>query len=572
MLSAPAEHIGWQGTGAFTQSGGSNVTTTLDLGGVNTTTSSGVYTLNNGSLSASGEVVGLASVGSFSQSGGVNSATAYLYVGDNAGQHGSYILSNGQLSAPYEFVGLSGYGSFTQSGGTNTATSSDLTVGVVAFSSGTYGLSGNGVLSAPAEYIGYQGTGSFAQSGGSNEVSGTLTLAYSNGSTGTYNLNGGLLRLGGLSQGNGTTSFSIGAATFQAGALFATSVPITLSQAGGTAVFDTSGYSLTLNGALSGAGGLQKISQGTLVLAASNGYTGPTTLTAGMLEAANGNSGSATGSNTVTLNGGVLAAGPAGGTIRRSGCRRQRPVFDRPGAALSSGYGTLNLFGGLVTNSYTKLLLNLNLTSSSGSGSNGVKIYSGDLINFNGSDLNIGGGQIAVVDMPTQTGDYRLFDDATLTGGPASLIYLTLPNQSGTSYVLSTAVDTGYIDLVVGVGNAGASGGTWTHNGNGSWATGGNWSGSLFPSSGTVTLGSPGGSINVTLDGYCSAGALVFTSSNANGYTLSQGTGGALTLGTSAGGSIAVNNGSHTISAPLQMAGNLAVSVANGPRCSSPAH
>ncbi len=70
----------------------------------------------------------------------------------------------------------------------------------------------------------------------------------------------------------------------------------------------------------------------------------------------------------------------------------------------------------------------------------------------------------------------------------------------------------------------GASGGIWTYNGSGSWATGSNWSGGLFPSSGTVTLGSPGGPINVTLDGYRTAAALVFN--GVNGYTLSQGSAG----------------------------------------------
>ncbi len=265
----------------------------------------------------------------------------------------------------------------------------------------------------------------------------------------------------------------------------------------------------------------------------------------------------------MTLNGGVLAAGPAGGTISGEVVAGSAPHTIAPGTALSSGYGTLNLNGGLATNSYTKLLFNLNLTSFSGSGSNNLRIYSGDLINFTGAALNVtGGGQIAVVNTPTQTGDYPLFDDATLTGGAASLNNLTLPNQSGISYGLSTTVEPGYVNLVVGVGNMGASGGTWTYNGSGSWATGSNWSGGLFPSSGTVTLGSPGGPINVTLDGYRTAAALVFN--GVNGYTLSQGSAGALTLGTTAGGSIAVNNGSHTILAPLQMAGSLSIEVASG--------
>ena len=58
----------------------------------------------------------------------------------------------------------------------------------------------------------------------------------------------------------------------------------------------------------------------------------------------------------------------------------------------------------------------------------------------------------------------------------------------------------------------------------------------------------------------------MFNVANSNGYTLSQGTGnGALTLGTSAAGaSITVLSGTHTISAPLVLAGSLAVSTTGG--------
>jgi fibronectin-binding autotransporter adhesin len=609
QVTVDEEYIGDNGTGSFLQYGGTHtVTGGLVVGGT-TNLSSGTYSLQGGMLSTDTETVGNHDSGSFTQSGGTHAVSGALYLGYNPGASGSYNLSGaGQLNTSYyeyvgyqgkgsftqsagvntvqvlyladyansggtyslgsgatlnntngEYVGYAGSASFTQSGGTNNAYY--LTLGAASSALGSYTLSGGILNGEPGEDVGYAGGGTFVQSGGTN-YAGQLSLAPFGGS-GSYTLSAGLLNVYGLSRGTGTTSFSVGAATFQAGASFATSVPITLSPPGSTAVFDTSGYSLTLNGALTGSGGLQKISQGTLVLAASNGYTGPTTLTAGVLEAANGNSGSATGSNTVTLNGGVLAAGPAGGTIAGEVVAGSAPHTIAPGAALSSGYGTLNLGGGLATNNYTKLLFNLNLSSSSGTGSNGVKIYSGDLINFiNGSALNIGGGQIAVVNTPTQTGDYPLFDDATLTGGTASLNNLTLPNQSGISYGLSTTVEPGYVDLVVGVGNMGASGGTWTYNGSGSWGNGTNWSGGLFPSSGTVTLGAPGGPIAVTLDGNRTAGALVFN--GVNGYTLSQGTGGALTLGTTAGGSITVNNGSHTISAPLQMAGNLSIGVASG--------
>ncbi len=69
-----------------------------------------------------------------------------------------------------------------------------------------------------------------------------------------------------------------------------------------------------MNSLIQGSGGLQKVGAGTLTLTAANLYSGPTTLVAGTLVVAN-SQGSATGSSTVTLNGGILAAGPSGGTI-----------------------------------------------------------------------------------------------------------------------------------------------------------------------------------------------------------------------------------------------------------------
>jgi autotransporter-associated beta strand protein len=106
------------------------------------------------------------------------------------------------------------------------------------------------------------------------------------------------------------------------------------------------------------------------------------------------------------------------------------------------------------------------------------------------------------------------------------------------------------------------SGGTWNVNGSGSWTNVDNWSSSMAPSSGTVTFaGAPSAAITVTLDGNQSAGALVFNvSGGCNGYTLSQGTGGALTLGLESEASITVVSGSHLIDAPVLLVDKLAVS------------
>ena len=115
-----------------------------------------------------------------------------------------------------------------------------------------------------------------------------------------------------------------------------------------------------------------------------------------------------------------------------------------------------------------------------------------------------------------------------------------------------------------GVINVLASG-TWTGGASTSWADGKNWCYAAVPSGGTVTFaGLPTSPTKVTLDGNQSAAALTFNVSGANGYTLSPGTGGALTLGTSAGGSIAVLSGTHQVSAPLVLEGNAGIALSAG--------
>jgi fibronectin-binding autotransporter adhesin len=109
-----------------------------------------------------------------------------------------------------------------------------------------------------------------------------------------------------------------------------------------------------------------------------------------------------------------------------------------------------------------------------------------------------------------------------------------------------------------------SGGASWDVNASGSWTQGSNWTTSpTVPSSGTVTFGSAISSpATVTLDGPQSAGALVFN--NANRYTLANGSGGPLSLGTPSGASIAVLDGTHEITADVALAGNLGVNAASG--------
>jgi autotransporter-associated beta strand protein len=172
-----------------------------------------------------------------------------------------------------------------------------------------------------------------------------------------------------------------------------------------------------------------------VILSASNTYTGGTAVQSGILVAANGSNGSATGSGTVTLNGGTLTSATSGGSISGEVEVGTLPSAIAPGGVGS--VGTLTL-GSLVTAS--NLTLNFDLTTPGGNG---------DLLLItNALTLNPGTANTFGTD-PTTLGDYRLIGFGSLTG---SLGDFELPGAPpNTMYTLSTAVDPGYIDLVVAV-------------------------------------------------------------------------------------------------------------------------
>ena len=117
------------------------------------------------------------------------------------------------------------------------------------------------------------------------------------------------------------------------------------------------------------------------------------------------------------------------------------------------------------------------------------------------------------------------------------------------------------------------SGGTWASPVSGSWANTASWAGGgQTPSSGTVVFaGTSATQAQVTLDGPQAVHGLQFGDGTGPiDYLISAGTavpGSTLTLSpTAAGGAIpvAVVSGTHTISAPVVLAGSLAVSTTAG--------
>jgi autotransporter-associated beta strand protein len=230
---SPTQLVGFNNTGSFVQSGGTNTAPTDGLYVAYNAGSSGSYVLSGGSLVTNNTEVGFGGNGTFTQSGGTHAFAGFFELGGGysnptasgtytltAGQlagslfdtpasngsivnvgvngSGSFFQSGGSLQSSYLTVGVSGTGAFTQTGGnvsvigTNAAA---FTVAGNAGSVGTYSLSG-GSLFAQYEGIGYGGSGTFSQSGGMNSFFNEMDVGagYSGpGASGTYTLTTGQL-------------------------------------------------------------------------------------------------------------------------------------------------------------------------------------------------------------------------------------------------------------------------------------------------------------------------------------------------------------------------------------------
>lgn len=199
VLHANLLYIGQRGMGSFLQLAGS-VTVAGNINIAGTAGISGSYELQDGNLKTEQLRIGDSGSGAFTQSGGTNTvATAagfsILVMAENAGSSGTYNLSGGTLNAETVFVGDSDQAFFHHSG-TGTHNVNDLALGIYKNSGehgqGTYNLQG-GTLNSGYVTVGNAGTGTFNQIGGDHNNSGGIVIANIGGSSGTYNLQGGVL-------------------------------------------------------------------------------------------------------------------------------------------------------------------------------------------------------------------------------------------------------------------------------------------------------------------------------------------------------------------------------------------
>jgi fibronectin-binding autotransporter adhesin len=402
-----AMNVGIMGSGFVTQSGGLNdwslspfgVTLGLDAGGF------GAYTLSgSGVLNTSALEVGSSGSGVFTQSGGTLS-TQFFELGTQApSATGTANITGGKIVGTSDMnVGISGSGVVNQSGGLNdwSASTGGIALGYGSGGFGAYNLSSSGVLNSSSLVLGLSGAGVFTQTGGTNNCLGGVVFGGYAGSSGTLNLNGGLLNLAnGMGVAAGQGQFNFGGGTLAAISNIAVPMPITLT---GIGTIATNGNSATFSGQISGAGGLicTDSGGGLLIISASNNYTGGTQITSGSVQIG---SSSALGTGALAANGGTLDLSGFGVTVSSfSGAAGTVTNNGAMLAALTASQTGTTTFGGTIKDGAAKTALvmsggtgTLTLTGTN-TYTGGTTVSSGTLIAYNsygladGSNLSVGG-------------------------------------------------------------------------------------------------------------------------------------------------------------------------------------
>jgi fibronectin-binding autotransporter adhesin len=425
----------------------------------------GTVSLGSGTLTTGGDNSSTTFSGAIGGTGGVTKvgAGAFVLTGSN-GYSGSTTINGGTLSIANN--GNIGSGSLALGGGTLNTTASMVLSRATTLNAGTNSFN---VASGTTLEI----TGAINGSGGLTVAVGTGALKL----TGTKAFGGGVTMNSGVVQvaaddslGTAGTALAFGGGTLNSTTSFTSNRPITLNA--GTNTFDVnSATTLTEQGDIGGTGGFVKQGAGTLILSGANSYSGPTTVSAGILQASssaalgsnsavtvngtldlNNNNiavGSLTGAGTVTLGSGVLTLGGDNTTSSFSGS------IGGSGGVTKTGSGTFTLGG---TNNYTGATTINSGTLAAGAdqnlGTGNLRIASGTTFASIGTFANsratelIGGvGTIEVVGSPTTL---------TLNSGIIGAGDLfksgvgTLALGGTSSYLGDTTIGAGTLSLITG--------------------------------------------------------------------------------------------------------------------------
>jgi autotransporter-associated beta strand protein len=420
---------------AITNTGGGHPIGTLGTGAILTVNNNGAASFSantfNGPItdgSPGSSILGLAISGSGFPVilGGTNTYSGGTYLNTTGNSLGLLVSADanlGSASSPLIFNGgtLSTRGSFTiarpvvlnASGGTfifdNTFT---LTL--------TGSITGTGALTTA--------TAGFTFPPVPPTKATTLVLSGDNTYTGGTNFGSGVIAVskdGNLGAPVGGLNFSGG--TLQYLASFDTARGIVLNSPTFTgSTFDTNGFSSTLSGTISGPGILTKGGLGVLTLAATNTYTGATTVNAGVLEV---DGSIASSSLTNVNNGGALTGVGTVGTATINSGGTFAPGSGTPGTAMT-------VAGNLAFQSGAIYLIQLNPATSS-------------FANVTGT-ATLGG---ATVDAFWANGSYisKQYTILTATGGVngtfGSLVNTNLPANFTTS--LSQNANNAFLNLTL---------------------------------------------------------------------------------------------------------------------------
>ena len=617
--------VGRNGPGILNLSGGSISVATNPYThgsfatGTGVTNISGGGAINVNSTGAVGMYLAEAGTGILNMTGGavniVAGATNGLNLTNGAGS-GTANLNGGVLTAGLVKKGGAGSGVLNFNGGTlrpnaNTFTMTGLTsayvnAGGAIFDSNGFTMNVTQPLLAPVG----SGVGTPTFTAGAGYVDAPLVTVSGGGGTGATAV---ATVAGGVITGITITN---------PGVNYTTAPTFVLTGGGATSVGTATAGANVANG----SGGVTKTGAGTLTIGSTTStYTGATTISAGTLAIstfANGGASSSLGASAsaaanLALDGGTLQYTGAGATTDRSftltaGKTSSIEVVNSAATLTMSGAsavtsGNLSKTGGGVL-SLTGTLAHTGLTSANngvlsvtgvqgstfttnggrlnagyqavgalsvgaltlgssggvdfdfGAGNDTITITNGGGLTLSSSSLNFynAGGATPFI----TNGTYTLFDYTTSYGGTLIGAFSIANAQVGKVY--SIADNTGATTLELTINDAVST--TWNLDGSSSWGTAGNWNpagvpdsiGALVNFSSVITA-----PVSVTLDGSKTVGAIVFD--NANSYTIAPGTGGTLTLNNGlANALVTVNSGSHTIAAPVALAGNANLTAATG--------
>jgi autotransporter-associated beta strand protein len=281
-------------------------------------------------------------------------------------------------------------GTLNITGGNNSATSASFLMGHWGGGTSTYNLS-NGVInaSAAALSLGWDTNGAtFNQSGGTANLAG-INLGNGRNNVAAYNLTGGRVNIGAIGITDASNkSINLGGGTVGAFSNWSSTKPMTIIGTGGNVIFDTldsvdsvTARTISLTGALSGAGGLTKTGAGNLVITGANTYTGATNINAGTLQVGNAGTSGSLGAGNVVNNGSLV--------VDRSNALTVANVISGTGSFTQDGAGTTTLGG---TNTYSGNTIV----------KEGVLVIDGDSLLDNGT-LVVDGGKVEVTNNETVT-------------------------------------------------------------------------------------------------------------------------------------------------------------------------